>query len=166
GRDLVHVRSQVAVLQEGGGGRLHDRFALAGRATVLHCPDSTGQFSTRSGTVRSSSQGGRAMSSVTSADGTTIAFDRSGSGPALVLVGGAFQHRALDPRTAQLAELLASQLAVYHYDRRGRGDSGDTPPYAVEREIEDLAALIDDAGGSASVFGMSSGANLALRAAA
>jgi pimeloyl-ACP methyl ester carboxylesterase len=105
------------------------------------------------------------MTSVTSADGTTIAFDRSGSGPALVLVGGAFQHRALDPRTAQLAELLAAELTVYHYDRRGRGDSGDTPPYAVEREIEDLAALIDHAGGSASVFGMSSGANLALRAA-
>src|SRR5262245_12253085 len=105
------------------------------------------------------------MNSVTAADGTTIAFDRSGSGAALVLVGGAFQHRALDPRTAQLAELLAAQLTVYHYDRRGRGDSGDTPPYAVEREIEDLAALVDDARGSASVFGMSSGANLALRAA-
>src|SRR5215510_7573191 len=106
------------------------------------------------------------MDTVTSADGTTIAFDRSGSGPALVLVGGAFQHRALDPRTAQLAELLAARLTVYHYDRRGRGDSSDTPPYAVEREIEDLAALIDHAGGSASVFGMSSGGNLALRAAA
>ena len=105
------------------------------------------------------------MNTVTSADGTTIAFDRSGSGAALVLVGGAFQHRALDPRTARLAELLAAQLTVYHYDRRGRGDSGDTPPYAVEREIEDIAALIDHAGGSASVFAMSSGGNLALRAA-
>src|SRR5262245_44982344 len=105
------------------------------------------------------------MNTVTSADGTSIAFDRSGSGPALVLVGGAFQHRALDPRTAQLAELLAAHLSVYHYDRRGRGDSGDTPPYAVEREIEDIAALIDHAGGSGYVFGMSSGGNLALRAA-
>src|SRR5262245_65931384 len=105
------------------------------------------------------------MSSVTSADGTTIAFDRAGSGPALVLVGGAFQHRALDPRTTQLAELLGAQLTVYHYDRRGRGDSDDTPPYAIKREIEDIAALIEDAGGSAYVFGMSSGGNLALRAA-
>jgi pimeloyl-ACP methyl ester carboxylesterase len=105
------------------------------------------------------------VSTVTSADGTTIAYDRYGNGPALVLVGGAFQHRALDPRTAELAELLAGQFRVYHYDRRGCGDSGDTTPYAVEREIEDLAALIEDAGGSASLFGMSSGGNLALRAA-
>ena len=83
-----------------------------------------------------------------------------------MLVGGAFQHRAVDPRTTQLAELLAGQFTVYHYDRRGRGDSGDTTPYAVGREIDDLAALIEDAGGSASVFGMSSGAVLALRVAA
>lgn len=106
------------------------------------------------------------VNAVTSEDGTTIAFDRSGVGPALVLVGGAFQHRALDPRTAELAGLLAGQFTVYHYDRRGRGDSGDAAPYAVEREIEDLGALIEEAGGSASAFGMSSGAVLALRAAA
>ena len=66
------------------------------------------------------------MNTVTSKDGTTIAFDRSGQGPALILVGGAFQHRAIDPSTARLAELLSPNFTVYHYDRRGRGDSGDT----------------------------------------
>jgi pimeloyl-ACP methyl ester carboxylesterase len=106
------------------------------------------------------------MDTVKSKDGTTIAFDRSGEGPALILVGGALQHRALDPSTAQLASLLAPSFTVHNYDRRGRGDSGDTVPYAVEREIEDLDALIDEAGGSAFVFGMSSGAVLALDAAA
>jgi pimeloyl-ACP methyl ester carboxylesterase len=105
------------------------------------------------------------MDTVTSPDGTTIAFDRVGQGPALILVGGALQYRAGDPRTAYLAEILAVRFTVYHYDRRGRGDSGDTPPYAVEREVEDLAALIDAAGGSAYVFGNSSGAALALDAA-
>lgn len=105
------------------------------------------------------------MNTVASKDGTTIAFDRSGQGPALILVGGAFQHRSIDPSTARLAELLAPRFTVYHYDRRGRGESGDTPPYAVEREIEDVDALIKEAGGSAFVFGMSSGAVLALEAA-
>lgn len=106
------------------------------------------------------------MQKVTSKDGTTIAFDKLGKGPAVILVGGAFQHRAIDSQTAQLAELLAQDFTVYHYDRRGRGDSGDTLPYAIEREIEDLDALIKDAGGRAFVFGMSSGAVLALAAAA
>jgi pimeloyl-ACP methyl ester carboxylesterase len=106
------------------------------------------------------------MNQVMSKDGTVIAFDRSGQGPALILVGGAFQYRAIDPPTAQLAALLAQQFTVFHYDRRGRGESGDTPPYAVEREIEDLAALIHEAGGQAAVFGMSSGGVLALDAAA
>ena len=106
------------------------------------------------------------MNTVTSKDGTTIAFDRSGQGPALILVGGAIQHRAIDPSTARLAELLSPSFTVYHYDRRGRGDSGDTAPYAVEREIEDIDALIQDAGGTASLFGMSSGAVLAIEAAA
>jgi pimeloyl-ACP methyl ester carboxylesterase len=105
------------------------------------------------------------ISTVQSADGTTIAFDKLGEGPALVLVGGAFQHREADPRTGRIAELLAPRFSVYHYDRRGRGASGDTPPYAVDREIEDLDALIQAAGGSAFVFGMSSGAVLALDAA-
>ncbi len=106
------------------------------------------------------------MRKVISKDGTPIAFDQSGQGPAIILVGGAFQHRAIDPRTAQLAALLSPQFTVFHYDRRGRGDSGDTAPYAVEREFEDLDALIKEAGGSAFVFGMSSGGVLALEAAA
>jgi pimeloyl-ACP methyl ester carboxylesterase len=101
---------------------------------------------------------------VLSKDGTKIAFDQSGEGAPVILVGGALQYRAIDPSTAQLAALLAENFTVFHYDRRGRGDSGDTPPYAVEREIEDLSALIDVAGESAGVFGMSSGAVLALRA--
>ena len=106
------------------------------------------------------------MKKATSKDGTTIAFDQSGKGSALILVGGAFQHRAIDPRTAQLATLLAPHFTVFHYDRRGRGDSSDTEPYAIEREVEDLDALIHEAGGPAFVFGMSSGAVLALEAVA
>src|SRR5437016_13420262 len=106
------------------------------------------------------------MNKVSSKDGTPIAFDRSGKGPAVILVGGAFQHRAVDPRTAQLAALLAAHFTVFHYDRRGRGDSGDTAPYAVEREVEDIDALIQDAGGAAFVFGMSSGGYMVLEAAA
>lgn len=106
------------------------------------------------------------MNKVPSKDGTPIAFDRSGQGPAVILVGGAFQHRAIDPRTAELAASLSQHFTVYHYDRRGRGDSGDKQPYAVEREIEDLEALINEAGGSAFVFGMSSGGVLSLEAAA
>ncbi len=106
------------------------------------------------------------MQKVTSKDGTPIAFDRSGEGPAVILVGGAFQHRAIDPQMAQLASLLAPHFTVFHYDRRGRGDSGDTAPYRVEREIEDLDALIIEAGGSAFAFGMSSGGVLGLEAAA
>ncbi|TQS40158.1 alpha/beta fold hydrolase [Cryptosporangium phraense] len=107
------------------------------------------------------------MDTVTSADGTRIAFDRYGSGPALILVGGASQHRAIDPGTGDLARLLAEDLTVYHYDRRGRGDSGlSWEPYRPEREIEDIAALIEHAGGNAALYGMSSGAALALDAAA
>jgi len=106
------------------------------------------------------------MQRVNSADGTAIAFDLYGQGPPVILVGGAFQHRAIDPSTAQLADRLGQHFSVYHYDRRGRGDSGDTPPYAPEREIEDLEALIAAAGGSAYVFGMSSGAPIVLDAAA
>jgi pimeloyl-ACP methyl ester carboxylesterase len=105
------------------------------------------------------------MKTVTSKDGTTIAFDQSGQGPALILVIGALQHRALDPQASQLAELLAPHFTVFHYDRRGRGDSGDTQPYAIQREVEDIEALIDEAGGSAFVYGISSGAALAMEAA-
>ena len=114
------------------------------------------------------------MNKVISKDGTTIAFDRSGEGPAVILVVGAFNDRATG---APLARFLEQHFTVFNYDRRGRGESGDTAPYAIEREIEDLDALIAEscitqqrdaisAGGSACVFGYSSGATLALRAAA
>jgi pimeloyl-ACP methyl ester carboxylesterase len=106
------------------------------------------------------------VSTVRSSDGTRIGFDRSGTGPPLILVGGAFQYRAIDESTAELVERLAPTFTVFHYDRRGRGESGDNPPYSVEREIEDLDALIEAAGGSAFVFGMSSGGALTLEAAA
>lgn len=101
----------------------------------------------------------------TSRDGTTIAFDRSGQGPAVILVDGAFCSRTFGP-SPKLAPLLADAFTVFAYDRRGRGDSGNTKPYAIEREIEDLDVLIEEAGGSAHVVGFSSGAALALKAAA
>jgi pimeloyl-ACP methyl ester carboxylesterase len=104
------------------------------------------------------------MKTVQSADGTTIAFDPLGKGPALILVGGALEYRAMDSETAQLAPLLAEHFTVFHYDRRGRGESTDTPPYAVAREMEDIDALMSEAGGSAFLFGISSGAALALEA--
>src|SRR5687768_14679915 len=81
------------------------------------------------------------------------------------MVHGAFTHRAIDPQAAQLADLLSPHFTVFHYDRRGRGESGDTQPYAVQREVEDIEALIDEAGGSAFVYGISSGAALAMEAA-
>ena len=105
------------------------------------------------------------MSDVRSKDGTTIAYERSGSGPALILVDGALCSRAFGP-SPKLAPLLARHFTVYAYDRRGRGESGDTPPYSPEREVEDIAALIEAAGGSASLLGLSSGGALALEAAA
>lgn len=105
------------------------------------------------------------MDTTQSADGTTIAFDRYGDGPPLVLVSGATAHRAISPNVPTLAGLLDG-FTVVAYDRRGRGDSGDTLPFAVEREIDDLAAVIAAAGGEAAVFGHSSGAVLALDAAA
>ncbi len=104
------------------------------------------------------------MDKVRSSDGTTIAFDRLGAGTPVILVsGGASTGRAIH---AQLAELLAADFTVLNYDRRGRGDSGDTPPYAIEREIQDLNDVITEAGGAAALFGNSSGAVLALHAAA
>jgi pimeloyl-ACP methyl ester carboxylesterase len=106
------------------------------------------------------------MSTVTSKDGTTIAYEQTGSGPALILVNGAMQYRATDPFFGQLAELLAPHFTVINYDRRGRGDSGDTLPFTKERELEDLDALIRTAGGSAYVFAVSSGSALALDAVA
>lgn len=105
------------------------------------------------------------MKTVHSTDGTLIAFDPSGAGPALILVAGGMGLRS-NPTFRRLEVLLAPHFTVYNYDRRGRGDSGDTLPYAVVREIEDIAALIEEAGGSAHLFGISSGATLALEAAA
>jgi pimeloyl-ACP methyl ester carboxylesterase len=102
------------------------------------------------------------MRTVMSHDGTSIAFDKAGQGPALVLVAPAFGTRT---DAASLAAALAPYFTVITYDRRGRGDSGDTAPYAVKREIEDLEALLNAVGGSAFVFGHSSGAVLALDAA-
>ena len=104
------------------------------------------------------------MNKVSSKDGTQIAFDRSGEGPALILVDGAVGSRTFGPM-GPLAALLAPHFTVYTYDRRGRGDSGDTAPFAVEREVEDIEALIAEAGGSAFVYGISSGAALAFEAA-
>ena len=103
------------------------------------------------------------MQKVKSRDGTTIAFESSGSGPAVILVGGALSGRSA---AAPLAKALSEYFTVVAYDRRGRGDSGDTAPYAVGREVEDIDALIGAAGGSAFVHGHSSGAALALEAAA
>ena len=102
---------------------------------------------------------------VTSADGTTIAYDVTGDGPPLVLVEAAGHHRGFSSFDG-LAPLLAADFTVVRYDRRGRGGSGDTPPYALDREIDDLAALIDALGGRSFLYGFSSGALLALHAAA
>jgi len=103
------------------------------------------------------------MNTVTSSDGTTIAFDQLGEGPPVILVCCASTDRMAN---APLAALLAEHFSVFNYDRRGRGDSADTAPYAVEREVEDLDAVIDAAGGSAFLYGTSSGGALALEAAA
>src|SRR5438067_10406272 len=102
------------------------------------------------------------MRTVISKDGTPIAFDQSGQGPALIPVAGALTTCA---DWSPLEAYLAPHFSVFAYDRRGRGKSGDSAPYAVEREVEDLASLITEAGGSAFVFGHSSGAALALEAA-
>ncbi len=98
-----------------------------------------------------------------SRDGTPIAYESTGEGPAVILVSGAMSTGAT---VAPLAVPLSSRLRVVPYDRRGRGESGDTPPYAVEREIEDLAALIEAVGGEAALYGISSGGALVLQAAA
>jgi pimeloyl-ACP methyl ester carboxylesterase len=99
----------------------------------------------------------------TSADGTAIAFDRFGAGPPIITVAGAFNDRST---TEPLSRALEQRFTVLNYDRRGRGDSGDTAPYSVDREIDDLDAMIAEAGESATVFGYSSGAVLVLKAAA
>jgi pimeloyl-ACP methyl ester carboxylesterase len=104
------------------------------------------------------------MGKVFSRDGTSIAFSRWGEGQPVILVDGAFCSRVMGP-TPELAPLLAKHFTVIGYDRRGRNESGDTLPYAVEREVEDMDALIQEAGGSVYVFGLSSGAALAMEAA-
>jgi pimeloyl-ACP methyl ester carboxylesterase len=106
------------------------------------------------------------MPTVTSKDGTKIVFDKVGSGPAVILVNGAMSYRAFDPTLAQLAALLGSHFTVYNYDRRGRGESGDTKPFIKQREIEDIRALVEDAGGEAMLFGISSGGAVVLETAA
>jgi pimeloyl-ACP methyl ester carboxylesterase len=104
------------------------------------------------------------MHTVVSHDGTSIAYDRAGDGPPVILVDGAMCYRGSGP-SRPLAARLAPRFTVLTYDRRGRGDSGDTAPYAIEREVDDLATLVKEAGGSAYVYGVSSGAALALEAA-
>ena len=100
---------------------------------------------------------------VNSADGTPIAFDQDNQGPPIIMVVGAFNTRST---TAPLAAALSDRFTTINYDRRGRGDSGDTQPYAVEREIQDIETLISETAAPAAVFGYSSGATLALKAAA
>lgn len=132
------------------------QFIWNGLASAVICTASMGrQVSAEEASVDANT--------VTSKDGTRIAFDRSGDGAALVLVGGALSERSA---WAPVAKLLAPRFTVFSYDRRGRGDSGDTAPYSVEREIEDLEAIIDEAGGTAFVHGQSSGAVLALKTTA
>jgi pimeloyl-ACP methyl ester carboxylesterase len=104
------------------------------------------------------------MNTVRSPDGTTIAYDKVGAGPGLILVDGALSVHSSGGKS-ELARLLAPHFSVYGYDRRGRGGSGDTLPYAVDREIDDIEALIDLAGGHAFLYGHSSGATLAMQAA-
>lgn len=104
------------------------------------------------------------MNTVISKDGTKIAYEAKGSGKPAILVDGALTYRSFGPMPG-LAALLAPHFTVYTYDRRGRGESSNTKPYAVEREIEDIEALIQEAGGGAFVYGISSGACLALEAA-
>jgi pimeloyl-ACP methyl ester carboxylesterase len=98
-----------------------------------------------------------------SADGTTIVYEKAGTGPALIVIGGAFYTRQ---SAGDLVPLLATHFSVYAYDRRGRGDSTNTHPFAIERELEDLAALIDAVGGTAMVYGHSSGGAVGLHGAA
>ena len=110
-----------------------------------------------------SNQNKDGVHTVTSKDGTKITYEKSGSGRPVILVGGALSSRVAH---AELAQLLKANFTVYNFDRRAHGDSGDTKPYAVAREIEDIEAIIERAGGSAYVYGISSGACLALETAA
>jgi pimeloyl-ACP methyl ester carboxylesterase len=122
----------------------------------------TRSYLQQAGSARSTTE--EPMQTVISDDGTRIAYDSYGDGPALILIGGALSFRKFK-KMEQFAETLSDRYTVINYDRRGRGDSGDTKPFALEREIEDIAALIDAVGGTASLWGWSSGGALALRAA-
>jgi len=104
------------------------------------------------------------MNTIVSRDGCRLAFDQTGTGDPVILLAGAFSYRKYKG-LLELSQLLSSGFSVINYDRRGRGDSDDKQPYSVEREIEDLEALVQHAGGSPYVWGLSSGATLALRAA-
>ena len=105
------------------------------------------------------------MSTVTSADGTTIDYDAYGNGPTVIFIGGASQHRAIDQRTTEIAKQLAAEgFTAVDYDRRGRDRSGDTPPWSLDREVEDVAALIEATGAPAALYTSSSGAAIALAA--
>jgi pimeloyl-ACP methyl ester carboxylesterase len=126
--------------------------------TVVEAPSQRPTALTRSVTTAPS------HNAVISKDRTAIAFDRIGNGPPVILVDAALCYRGLGP-TRKLAELLAPHFTVITYDRRGRGQSGDKAPYAIEREVEDIAALLREIGGAAYLWGMSSGAVLALEAA-
>jgi pimeloyl-ACP methyl ester carboxylesterase len=105
------------------------------------------------------------MPTVKSKDGTSIGYTKTGTGAPIILVDGAMCSRAFGP-LPKMAEMLSANFTVYHYDRRGRNESGDTLPYSVDREVEDLEALINDAGEPVYITGFSSGAALALNAAA
>jgi pimeloyl-ACP methyl ester carboxylesterase len=106
------------------------------------------------------------MSTVTSPDGTVIDYDRYGDGPGVIFIGGAASYRAIDEGTTRTAKLMAAEgFTTVDYDRRGRGRSGDTPPWALDREVEDVAALIAEVGGAAALCTNSSGADIALAAA-
>jgi pimeloyl-ACP methyl ester carboxylesterase/uncharacterized protein YndB with AHSA1/START domain len=105
------------------------------------------------------------MNTVTSKDGTQIAFEKTGNGPVVILVDGAFCSKDFGP-TPKLVPVLANNFTVISYDRRARGDSSDTQPYSVQREIEDIEALINVVGATASLYGVSSGAVLCIEAVA
>src|SRR5215475_14211805 len=122
------------------------------------------EASTTDGVAHTDVAGSAAGGRVRSKDGTEIAYTRVGTGPPVILVDGALCHRAMGPNT-KLASLLSAHFTVFTYDRRGRGESGDRAPYGVEREIEDLEAVIEAAGGRVGVYGISSGGVLALEAA-
>jgi pimeloyl-ACP methyl ester carboxylesterase len=141
------------------------KFLFVSLTLTTACATSEQPVTPERGAMTANSESGARpkVSFAESKDGTKVAYEKVGQGPALVIIGGALSHR---DGGKPLAGKLMTSFTVYTYDRRGRGDSGDTKPYAVEREIEDLDALIEQAGNQAYVYGVSSGAALALQAAA